>query len=160
RFTACTGAGSWSLHSAGSGTRSTAATPSTSGRSRPDRPIGATSGSGQDSAVTDSPGSHVRRDSLLSLRGFVVPSGLLLVFTPALLHSLGPEDYGLWMVSLSALGVMSVVEFGLGTTVGKYVAEYRSAGDLHALSATTSIAFALYFALGTTLTLPLFFLAP
>jgi O-antigen/teichoic acid export membrane protein len=85
---------------------------------------------------------------------------LLLLVTPSLLHRLGPGNYGLWMVSVSALGVMGAVELGLGTTVAKFVAEYRGSGDLRALSATTSIAFALYLLLGVMLTAPLFFFAP
>jgi O-antigen/teichoic acid export membrane protein len=97
---------------------------------------------------------------LYSLVGFAVPSALLLVATPLLVRRLGTADFGLWTISIAALGLMGVLELGLGTAVSKYVAEYTSRNDVEALSATATAAFVAYIGIGILTTIPLILGAP
>jgi O-antigen/teichoic acid export membrane protein len=102
---------------------------------------------------------RLRRNSLYSLLGFAVPSLLFLLFTPMLLHGLGTAGYGLWSIALAAFGLLGVLEFGLGTAIAKYVAEYRSADDVGGLSSTVTLGFLVYLAVAIVLTVPLLVVA-
>jgi O-antigen/teichoic acid export membrane protein len=62
----------------------------------------------------------------------------------------------MWEISLAFFGLMNVVEFGLGTALAKYVAEYTADGDVDAISATATIAGAAYVVIGVILTVPLY----
>jgi O-antigen/teichoic acid export membrane protein len=104
--------------------------------------------------------NRVARNTLYSVIGFIFPFGVMLLFTPVLVHRLGEEGYGLWKVAISVLGFMDVLEFGLGTTIAKYVAQYTSSDDINGLSSTVTIGFSLNLAIALFMTLPLYVLAP
>jgi len=104
--------------------------------------------------------NRVAKNSLYNVLGLVVPILLLVIFTPLLVGRMGIENYGLWTLSVSALGLMGVFEFGLGTAMAKFIAEYSAQHDTEGLSATATVGFTLYLTIGVMLTLPLFFLAP
>ncbi len=104
--------------------------------------------------------NRVVKNSLYNLCGLVMPALLLLIFTPTLVHHMGTESYGLWTLAVSVLGLMGVVEFGLGTAIAKYVAQYTSSYSSEGLSATVTTGFAVYLAIGFLFTMPLYFLAP
>lgn len=104
--------------------------------------------------------SRLARNSLFNLVGFLVPSLLMFAFTPILVARMGDEDYGLWVVSLSMLGLSGVLDFGLGTALAKYVAEYSAKGDRVGLSTSVTGAFAIYLVAGAAFGSLLFVLAP
>lgn len=104
--------------------------------------------------------NRVLRNSAYSMATLVVPTALLLVFTPALVHQMGVEPYGLWTLVMSALGLMGTLELGLSAAISKYVAGHAGAGDHEGISATITAGMALQCALGLLLTLPLYLLAP
>jgi O-antigen/teichoic acid export membrane protein len=101
-------------------------------------------------------GTRLRRNSLYSLLGFLVPSILLIAFTPLLIREMGTTGFGLWSISLAAFGLVGALELGLGTAIAKFVAEYHAAGDLGAVSTIVTLGFA-FFAVGAiVLTVPLY----
>ena len=53
-----------------------------------------------------------------------VVSGLL--FTPFLISSLGPVEYGLYQLLYSAIGYVAVLDLGLGGTITRYLIKYDS----------------------------------
>jgi O-antigen/teichoic acid export membrane protein len=73
---------------------------------------------------------------------------------------MGTEQYGLWMLATSALGLMSIAEFGLNTAISKFVAEFVESKDTIALSSVLSAGLCAYFFLGFGLILPLYIFSP
>ena len=91
---------------------------------------------------------------------FVVTSLLLLVLTPVFIHKMGIENYGLWMLAISMLGLMGIAEFGLNTAISKFVAEFVGSGDNDALSKVVSAGLVAYILLGLGLIIPLYIFSP
>lgn len=104
--------------------------------------------------------NKVVRNSLYGVIQFVLPTLLLLGFTPVFINTMGTESYGLWMVATSALGLMGIAEFGINTAISKYVAEYAGSSNTNALSAIVTVGFVFQFLIGFGLIGPLYVFSP
>ncbi|MBP6179300.1 MAG: oligosaccharide flippase family protein [Anaerolineales bacterium] len=104
--------------------------------------------------------NRVIRNSFYGFIQFVIPSILLLVTTPILIHRMGADAYGLWMLATTALGLMGIVDFGLSTSISKFVAEFVGSGDTDALSVLVLGGLSVYILLGGGLIIPLYYYAP
>lgn len=104
--------------------------------------------------------NRVIRNSFYGAIQFIVPLLLLLGLTPVFIHKMGTENYGLWMVATSALGLMGIAEFGLNTAISKFVAEFVESRNTDALSAVVSTGMAAYILLGIVLIVPLYIFSP
>lgn len=51
------------------------------------------------------------------------------VYTPIMLRLLGQSEYGLYSLANSVVGYLSLLSFGLGSTIIRYVAKYRAEGN-------------------------------
>lgn len=58
--------------------------------------------------------------------GYVWPIGLAIFTTPFIVHQLGTRDYGIYIFINTLIGLMGLLDFGLSTSVVKYVTEYYS----------------------------------
>ncbi len=105
-------------------------------------------------------GSRVLRNSLYSVIGYGVPLVATIVFTPLLIRSMGTSEFGLWMLSLSFIGLLGFFDFGLSTAVSKHIAQYHGQGDLDRLSATATMGMLIYLTIGLVLAAPAYLLAP
>ena len=103
---------------------------------------------------------RVARNSFYSVVQFAVPTLLLLGVTPILIRHMGTEHYGLWMLATSALGLMSIAEFGLNTAIAKFIAEYMASKDTNALAIVVSRGLVACVLLGTVLVIPLYVYSP
>ena len=56
---------------------------------------------------------------------FVIP----FVYTPLMLRLLGQAEYGLYSLSNSVIGYLSLLSFGFGSTIVRYIAKYRAEGS-------------------------------
>jgi len=54
----------------------------------------------------------------------------VMVLTPYIIAKIGTDDFGLWSLVISALGLLSLLDLGFGTGVVKYVAQCSASGDL------------------------------
>ena len=52
-----------------------------------------------------------------------------IIYTPIMLRILGQAEYGLYSLANSVVGYLSLLTFGLGSTIVRYVAKYRAEGD-------------------------------
>lgn len=50
-------------------------------------------------------------------------------YTPVMLRILGQSEYGLYSLANSVVGYLSLLSFGLGSTIVRYIARYRALGD-------------------------------
>lgn len=57
--------------------------------------------------------------------GSIIP----FIYTPAMLRLLGQSEYGLYSLANSVVGYLSLLSFGLGSTIVRYVAKYRAEGN-------------------------------
>src|SRR5580700_4528434 len=52
-----------------------------------------------------------------------------MVLPPLLVHRLAPAQYSAWVLILQVSAYINLLDVGLQTAVGKFVAEFDSAGD-------------------------------
>ena len=71
---------------------------------------------------------------------FVIP----FVYTPLMLRMLGQAEYGLYSLSNSVVGYLSLLSFGFGSTIVRYLAKYRAENDRKKLEKTYGFFLLLY----------------
>lgn len=103
--------------------------------------------------------NRVVQNSIFSGMGFAIPFLIMLLFTPALVQEMGTEGYGLWSVAVSSLSMMSMLEFGLGLAISKFIAEYFEVNDYAGISTVVTVGLLTNLLLGLLLSFPIFFFA-
>ena len=71
-----------------------------------------------------------------------------ILFTPFLVTRLGQSEYGLYQLIGSLVGYMAVFDFGLGTTITRYVAKYRAEQDRKGMRNFLAICMRIYLLIG------------
>jgi O-antigen/teichoic acid export membrane protein len=71
-----------------------------------------------------------------------------LLTLPFNLHHLGPEAYGLWMLTAGITVHFSILDLGYGGAIVKFVAQYRARRDARGLNEIASTIFVLFAGLG------------
>lgn len=71
-----------------------------------------------------------------------------LFLTPFILSRLGPTDYGLWVLMGSVVAYGALLDFGIGNTLVKYVAEHHARNDTGRIRELIATSLWLYSALG------------
>ena len=66
-----------------------------------------------------------------------------LVLPPFLVHHMAPSEYSAWVLILQLSSYVNLLDFGLQTAIGKYVAEYDAGGHRDASHALVSTSFTL-----------------
>jgi len=67
--------------------------------------------------------NSLARNTLLNLIGQIVPAFVAIFTMPYVIHSLGPERFGILSLSWVILGYLSMFDLGLGRATTKFVAE-------------------------------------
>lgn len=65
-------------------------------------------------------------------------------YTPVMLSILGQAEYGLYSLSSSAVSYLSLLSFGFGSTIVRYIAKYRAEGNKKAVEETYGFFLLLY----------------
>ena len=66
-----------------------------------------------------------------------------LVLPPFLVHHMPPTEYSAWVLILQLSAYVNLLDFGLQTAIGKYVAEFDASGDRDASHHLVSTSFTL-----------------
>lgn len=69
-------------------------------------------------------------------------------FTPFLINKLGQQEYGLYQLIGSFAGYLSIFDFGLGTAITRYVAQYKVQRQYRAMSNFLAICARVYLLVG------------
>lgn len=85
---------------------------------------------------------------ILSYINLIISSIIPLIYTPMMLDMLGQEEYGLYSLATSAVSYLSLLSFGFGSTIVRYIAKYRAEGNKEAIESTYGFFLMLYCALG------------
>ena len=73
--------------------------------------------------------SQLRAGVLLTYLNIGLGSLIPVFYTPVMLRILGQSEYGLYSLANSVVGYLSLLTFGLGSTIVRYVAKYRAEGN-------------------------------
>ena len=66
-----------------------------------------------------------------------------LVLPPFLVHRMAPAEYSAWVLILQLSAYVNLLDFGLQTAIGKFVAEYDASGNREASRRLLSTSFTL-----------------
>jgi len=76
----------------------------------------------------------ILKNTLFNLGGRFGSLIVTLLFTPYLVHKLGPTQFGLWSVTLAIAGLVGLIDLGIAPALVKYVAELHSYQNLQGLT--------------------------
>jgi O-antigen/teichoic acid export membrane protein len=92
--------------------------------------------------------ARLSRNALHNLTALLLPAFLSFVATPFIVHRLGDERFGLYMLTLSVVGFGGLLDLGLNTAAVTFVAQEYTRRDLQALSGVINSLLASRFFLG------------
>ncbi len=72
------------------------------------------------------------KNSIWNLFSFLWPLGLVFLSIPFFISRLGMEEYGIWVLVGSTVGMFEVLNFGVGDAIIKFVSEYQGRNELYA----------------------------
>lgn len=72
--------------------------------------------------------NQLRVGTLLSYVNLAIGSIIPMIYTPIMLRILGQAEYGLYSLSNSIVGYLSLLNFGFGSTIIRYICKYRAEG--------------------------------
>ncbi|HEX7120002.1 MAG TPA: oligosaccharide flippase family protein [Longimicrobiales bacterium] len=88
------------------------------------------------------------RGAASNLAGKVAAVAASFLLTPFLVHALGADGYGLWVLVGSAFAYGALLDLGIGGAVVKYVAEHLARGETAGANAIVATAQRLFLLLG------------
>ena len=88
--------------------------------------------------------------------GYAVTAVIGFLLSPFIVHSLGATGYGLWTLVLSLTGYFGLLDLGIRSSVGRFVARYLALDDHHSANRILSTAFAILATGGTLALLAIF----
>lgn len=74
--------------------------------------------------------NQLRAGTYLSYISLGISTLVPMLYTPIMLSILGREEYGLYSLSSSTIGYLSLLTFGFGSTIIRYLAKYRAENNL------------------------------
>ena len=97
---------------------------------------------------TDQPLRTLARNVVTRYLFVIAEMAVGLLMLPFNLRHLGPEAYGLWMLTAGITVHFSILDLGYGGAIVKFVAQYRSQRDAQGLNEIASTIFVLFSLLG------------
>lgn len=88
--------------------------------------------------------NQLRAGVYLSYVNLFLSSLIPMFYTPVMLRMLGQAEYGLYSLSSSAISYLSLLSFGFGSTIIRYVAKYRASGDKESIDKTVGFFLAVF----------------
>ncbi len=80
-----------------------------------------------------------------------------LLLTPYIVSKLGIGRFGIWAIVSILIGYFGLVDFGVGTSYVKYIAEYHTKKDYQTINKIVNTGFVFYLVVGFTIILPIIF---
>ena len=76
--------------------------------------------------------SQLRAGVVISYINLAISSLIPFIYTPIMLDMLGQAEYGLYSLAHSAVAYLSLLSFGFGSTIIRYIAKYNAEGNKEA----------------------------
>ena len=77
--------------------------------------------------------NQIKYGIILSYVSLALNNIVAIVYTPVLLRYLGQSEYGLYSLITSVIAYLTILDLGLGNTIVRYAALYKSEGKIHKL---------------------------
>jgi O-antigen/teichoic acid export membrane protein len=104
--------------------------------------------------------SNIKHNSFFGLLGFVIPTGVVLVSYPVLIHHLGASSFGIYILATSISGTLAFLDFGISAATLKFVAEDVAKGDYKAAANVIVASLIFYGGLGVLGAIAIWVLSP
>lgn len=88
--------------------------------------------------------NQLRIGVVLSYVNLVISTAIPFFYTPIVLKLLGQAEYGLYSLASSVIGYLSLLSFGFGNTITRYLSKYRAEGDMESERKTFGFFLMLY----------------
>lgn len=88
--------------------------------------------------------NQLKAGAILSYINLGLSTLIPLFYTPVMLRLLGESEYGLYSLSHSVIAYLSLLSFGFGSTIVRYIALYRGSGDKQQLEKAFGFFLGLY----------------
>ena len=88
--------------------------------------------------------NQLRSGVYLSYINLLLGSIIPMFYTPVMLKILGEAEHGLYSLANSAIGYLSLLSFGFGSTIIRYISKYRAENDKAAVQRTFGFFLVLY----------------
>lgn len=85
---------------------------------------------------------------ILSYLSIFVSSMVGILFTPYMISSLGSIEYGLYQLLYSVIGYIALLDFGLGSTLTRFILKYRSENNQEKVNTVITMCIKIYGAFG------------
>lgn len=82
---------------------------------------------------------------LLNYLSMILEGIIVFAFNPFIIRGLGQENYGVYSLMTSFTGYLSIFEFGLGTTIIRYISKYNEENKNEEKESFLSMIFGIYF---------------
>ncbi|MDQ5768387.1 flippase [Thiothrix subterranea] len=92
--------------------------------------------------------NDTRKNVVFTGVGYALPLLAALATIPIIVVKLGVDLYGLYIICISLIGFMTFVDFGIGQTVVKYVAEYEATDQSDRVKPVLDVALLIYLLIG------------
>jgi O-antigen/teichoic acid export membrane protein len=89
-----------------------------------------------------------------SWAGLAINIAVGLVLSPFILHHLGDEAFGLWVLIFSLTGYYGIFDFGIRSSLVRYVSKFEATGDKDQLARLVNTGLFTYACLGLFLMVP------
>lgn len=73
--------------------------------------------------------SQLKAGAIISYTNLIIGNIIPFIYTPIMLRMLGQAEYGLYGIAQSIMGYISLLNFGVGGIIVRYLSKYRAAGD-------------------------------
>jgi O-antigen/teichoic acid export membrane protein len=100
------------------------------------------------------------RSVTFSIARKLIAGPIFLLLVPFTLHRVGVAGYGTWSILGTIIGLSWFLDFGLGASVTKYIAEHRGRNDTSQVRQVLNTSLAVYLAIAMVAVCLLWFLAP
>lgn len=91
--------------------------------------------------------NQIKAGVVLSYVNLALGTLIPVFYTPIMLRMLGQSEHGLYALANSAVGYLSLLSFGFGSTIFRYFSKYRAENDVESIRRTYGFFLKLYLGL-------------
>jgi O-antigen/teichoic acid export membrane protein len=106
-----------------------------------------------ESAVGYRESHRILVNSLFNVMSFLAHVAIVFLVSPILVHGLGDDNYGVWMLVNSVVAYMALADLGIGAAVLRYVARFEAIHDRDAINRVFSTSMAIFACAGAVVLL-------
>lgn len=88
--------------------------------------------------------NELKIGSIITYINLIISTIIPLLYTPIMLRILGQEEYGLYSLSNSVISYLTLLNFGFGNAVIRFITKFRVEGDHEKIEGVTGLIISIY----------------